>query len=229
MITPITSEEEWLQTLQGASLWSPPDKPTIIISPHPDDETLATGGLIARQRRRAVPVEVVAVTDGDAAYPDQDLAVRRRAEQEQALQILGVDASSITRLGLPDSKVSQQEEQLAESLAAMIPADSLVVAPWSLDWHPDHEACGRAAEIACAAKRAELVSFLFWTWHAKTPGALPSLGVRRFEVDPALQHLKQEALKEHRSQLEREGGDPILPLRLLAPARRSYEVYICGE
>lgn len=229
MIIPLTSEEEWIEALEKTPLWSPPHRPTVIISPHPDDETLATGGLIAWQRKRGVPVRVVAVTDGDAAYPDAGLAIRRRSEQERASQVLGVDKSCISRLELPDSKVAEHEERLTEFLTEIVTPDSLVFAPWSLDWHPDHEACGRAAERACTTKGAELVSFFFWTWHGKTPESLSAVSVRRFPLDASLQQTKLDALKEHQSQLERDGGEPVLPSRLLAPAKRSYEAFIVPD
>jgi LmbE family N-acetylglucosaminyl deacetylase len=43
----------------------------LVIAQHPDDETLATGGLIARKTSKDIPVHVVAVTDGENAYSDR--------------------------------------------------------------------------------------------------------------------------------------------------------------
>lgn len=229
MVIPLTAEEEWIAALQSTPVWVPPARPTIIVSPHPDDETLATGGLIAWQRKRDVPVQVIAVTDGDAAYPDQGLADRRRVEQERALQVLGVQTNCISRLAIPDSKVAAHEHRLTEFLYEVVTPESLVFAPWSLDWHADHEACGRAAERACTAKGAQSISYFFWTWHAKTPDSIASLNLRRFELDASLQQLKHKALQEHQSQLARGNGEPVLPPRLLAPAMRSFETFVAGD
>src|SRR6187399_2442164 len=89
-------EAAWIKALRDVPEWHPPARPTVIISPHPDDETLGAGGLIASQIRRGIPVDVVAVTDGEAAYPGQtDLAAVRRAEQENAVRELGVSARAI--------------------------------------------------------------------------------------------------------------------------------------
>jgi LmbE family N-acetylglucosaminyl deacetylase len=141
-----TPEESWLAALASVQVWQPPLKPTLLVSPHPDDETLGAGSLIAAQRRRGVEVRVVAVTDGEAAYADAfNLAEIRRAEQQAALKELGVSSGKITRLGLPDSAVSSREEELTAAVASLVSRGTLLLAPWICDPHPDHEACGRAA------------------------------------------------------------------------------------
>jgi len=42
----------------------------VVVSPHPDDEVLACGGLLALHARRGGEVMVVAVTDGEASHRD---------------------------------------------------------------------------------------------------------------------------------------------------------------
>ena len=39
-------------------------RPFVVLSPHPDDETLGTGGLIAEACARDQEVDVIVVTDG---------------------------------------------------------------------------------------------------------------------------------------------------------------------
>ncbi len=50
---------------RGATDWTPPAIPTLVVVPHPDDEVLLVGGLIATQRERGVPFHVLGVTDGE--------------------------------------------------------------------------------------------------------------------------------------------------------------------
>ncbi len=220
------SEEDWLARLLPVETWFPPDKPALIIAPHPDDETLGAGGLIASHRQRGFPVTVVAVTDGEAAYLDApDLAPIRRREQDEAVRALGVD-QPITRLALPDSAVAAHEAELGHLLAKLVAPGMLVLAPWTHDFHPDHEACGRAALKVCASAGAELVFYLFWTWHRRPMDVLSGVSLLRFELDTHLQARKQIALSCHRSQLTHDTGDPILPESLLAPARRNFETFI---
>jgi LmbE family N-acetylglucosaminyl deacetylase len=227
LIIPLVEEERWLKKVRGAQPWWPPLKPALVIAPHPDDETLCAGGLIAAMRRDGVSVTVVAVTDGHAAYPDSpNLADIRRVEQENALRSLGVAQDAIVRLELPDSKVREHEEHLTQLLVPLISSNVLVIAPWSLDWHPDHEACGRAAERVCLLQGAELMSYMFWTWHGKSEDSLDGLSLMSFELDDSLQEAKRNALSCHQSQLFRDGNSPILPERLLQPARRPFEIFI---
>ena len=145
-----------------------PARRTVVVCPHPDDEALATGGLIARQSGRGVAVLVVAVTDGEAAFSsaaDAALAARRRAEQSEALRRLGHDPTQTVRLGLPDGLVARRERDLADALGSLLVSGDLVVAPSTGDWHPDHEACGRAAGLAAAALGCEMLGSLFWAHH----------------------------------------------------------------
>ncbi len=45
------------------------DQPFVVLSPHPDDESLGTGGLIAAACARGQRVDVVLVTDGAGSHP----------------------------------------------------------------------------------------------------------------------------------------------------------------
>ena len=44
-------------------------RPFVVLSPHPDDESLGMGGLIALARRNHQDVSIVAVTDGAGSHP----------------------------------------------------------------------------------------------------------------------------------------------------------------
>ena len=154
------------------------------------------------------------------------LAEIREREQTEALARLGVDASHIYRLRLPDSKVSDYEPDLIENLLSIVPPNSQIIAPWRHDFHPDHEACGRAAEAMATQKQAALVSYFFWTWHRGVTETLAGRPLRYLSFGAAECNAKRDALSCHRSQLQRENGDPILPENLLKPAFRTFEVFL---
>ncbi len=108
--------QRWRATFELARAWDPPPKSTVIVSPHPDDETLSSGGLIARQRGRGISVIVVAVTDGEGAYPGDpadELAATRRNEQLRALRRLGVAAGDVYRLEVPDGGVGRHDSYIS--------------------------------------------------------------------------------------------------------------------
>jgi LmbE family N-acetylglucosaminyl deacetylase len=199
----------------------------LVIAPHPDDETLGAGGLIARQRMRGTDVIVAAVTDGENCYPDSvGIGEIRCLEQEGALKRLGVAREHIVRLRLPDSAVSSNEEELVDRLMPLVSSETHVIAPWPGDFHPDHEACGRAAMEVARRVGACLTFYFFWTWHRGTTQLIKDLSLRSLPLDFQGLRAKTEALLHHRSQLVRESSDPILPELLLGPARRPYEVFL---
>jgi len=110
----------------SAAPTSPPDRPVLtladddrilVLAPHPDDEILATGGLIQQALARGLPVQVVFLTNGDnnefaflffskAFTLDASSAVyagqTRALEALRAGRELGLDISRETFLGYPD-------------------------------------------------------------------------------------------------------------------------------
>jgi LmbE family N-acetylglucosaminyl deacetylase len=222
-----TTEQTWIEFLRIFPDWHPEEKLTVVVSPHPDDETLAAGGLIAMQRSRRIPVTLLAVTDGEAAYPDgPDLGRTRRLEQAHAANALGLARECVIHLELRDSAVAESEPALADRIEACINSDTLLVAPWSRDPHPDHEACGRAAATAASRTGATLISYFFWTWHRFSAECLNGLPLRRLPLSADARSRRASALACHRSQLHRDEGPPILPEILLAPARRPFETFM---
>ena len=230
MIISRVGEDVWSDALAELPLWIPSSGPLLVVVPHPDDETLGAGGMIAAHQRRedAHEITVVCVTDGENAYEHDDaaaLAAVRQAEQEAALARLGVAPEHMLRLRMVDSGVSEGEVDLTDRLIELATPETTIVAPWEHDFHPDHEACGRAAAIAAQRTGATLLSYFFWTWHRGVPEDLAGLKLVKFALNQDLLQTKLEALREHASQLARAEVAPILPERLLGPARRRFEVF----
>lgn len=226
-IVPLIPEAAWLPAFEGLVDWELPLVPTLVLAPHPDDETLGAGGLIARLSRAGVPVTIVAITDGEHAYADApDLAEIRIPEQTEALHRLGVPERMVHRLHLQDGDVSGYEDQLVELLLPLVTAETHLVAPWQRDFHPDHEAAGRAAARVAQWKNLPITYYLFWTWHRGNPAMLDGLGVTKLPLSDGELKLKLHALQAHVSQFEHGDGQPILSPELLVPAQRAFEVYI---
>jgi LmbE family N-acetylglucosaminyl deacetylase len=227
VLAPATTEQTWIHSLRVIPDWMPPGRSTVVVAPHPDDETLAAGGLIATQRSLEIPVTLLAVTDGEAAYPGvPDLGTTRRVEQARAAEALGINHDAVIRLGLRDSAVAESEPALADQIEAHISSETLLVAPWPRDPHPDHEACGRAAATAASRTGATLIFFFFWTWHRFRPECLNELPLRRLTLSADASSRRARALACHRSQLHRDELPPILPEIFLAPARRPFETFV---
>ena len=227
MITPLVSESDWISFLQHRRTCEAFGSLVLVVVPHPDDETLSTGGLIAALRTRGTDVLIVAVTDGENAYENSsELGVRRQAEQAAARSVLGVNQENTIRLGLPDSDVAAHEQELVDRLLQLVSADTHILAPWVGDFHPDHEACGRAAATVAHLTGARITFYFFWMWHRGTLLSLEGDKLSIFPLDQALMQKKARALQCHESQLNHPSGEPILRQRILAPARRPFEVFL---
>jgi LmbE family N-acetylglucosaminyl deacetylase len=226
------SEPDWENLMAHAASVDLPMRRTIVVVPHPDDETLLTGGLITRQTGRGVPVVIVAVTDGEAAYPTwpaPGLGRVRRSEQDKALHMLNVPCGSTIRLQLPDGKVADHEGELTSALADLLEPEDLVVAPWVHDWHPDHEACGRAARSAAETQPVTLIGSLFWAYHRVDPVAHPRLDIRRLELTEPESNRRLNALDAHRSQLQSNLHDPILSPNLFEHLSTDVEHFVVAS
>lgn len=209
----------------------------IVVSPHPDDEVLGCGGLMQAAAAQGCGVQVVSVTDGEACYPDHPrwtparLRDARRRELAAAMQALGMDATHVTSLGLPDGAVARHEPDLVAHLRTCVSPGDVVLAPWIHDAHPDHEAVGRAALAAAALCGARSLQYPVWAWHwldALAPTG-PWTTAQRIALCPDAQARKRQAMAVFATQTgEGEALDcePILPEHVLARFRRSFEVLI---
>lgn len=210
----------------------------IIVAPHPDDEVLGAGGLIQHALSQDIPLEIIAVTDGEGSHPkskvapELDLAGRRVRESKEALRRLGWDAPVITRLHMPDSNVAACGRQLEEALTSVLRPEDLCVAPWRHDGHPDHDVCGESALHSSQIAGAKTLGYPVWAWHWADPGGsdIPWSLCRRFELGRRARARKRWAIGAFRSQIEAIGPDaadaPVLSPPILRRFWRPYEVYI---
>jgi|GEM_PF-639127 len=141
-----------------------PWKRLLVVAPHPDDESLATGGLIRRAVVNGASVRVVLATDGEFNHWPQRYVegrwrirpadrerwgARRRKEAIAALAMLGVTQAQIDFLGLPDNRlgglgVTELRRHLAPIIEEFVP--DLVVSPSNCDLHPDHRLLATTVE-----------------------------------------------------------------------------------
>jgi LmbE family N-acetylglucosaminyl deacetylase len=219
------------------------EKPFVILSPHPDDESLGAGGLIALTRRHNQQVAVVLLTDGSKSHPNSQvyprdrLIVTRRAEFAEAGRILGLSPDRVFELGLPDAAaptVGLLFEKSVDSVGDIVTtlgARSLFVT-WEHDPHCDHRAAARlAVELRRRHPSLRLWWYPVWGWHlppSQTVSAPAPEGLR-LAIDAVLPQ-KRAAIEAHLSQttdLIHDDPDGFrLTAELLAPFLKTYEHYI---
>ncbi len=207
----------------------------VVVSPHPDDEVLACGGLIALHTARGGRTAIVAVTDGEAshrgdpAWPAARLARARRAERQLGLAQLGLGAETVTRLALPDSAVADRCAHLQDALTARLRPTDCVVATWRLDGHPDHDATGAAAAQACSQTGCRLVEAPVWMWQWSWPGdeRVPWHRLRALPLPADALSSKRAALAAHATQLAARASAPaVLGPAIVARAARRADYFL---
>lgn len=238
--TPESSWQAWpgLAALPdiGIDQLVPEGRRAVIVAPHPDDEILGTGGLIAELTRHQREALLIAVTDGTGSHPGsriwppERLARERPLETQSALAVLGAAGLPVRRLGLADGRLAGQEPELVCALARHLLPHDIVFTTWRLDGHPDHEACGRACATVAARTPATLVELPIWAWHWALPGdaRLPWSRACRLPLPDRVADLKRQAVQAFKSQIEpdltsREGC--VLPPSALDRLLRPMEVF----
>ena len=190
---------------------------TVLFAPHPDDESLGCGGLIALLRRRQQPVTVIFTSDGAMSHPNSrryDRAARvalREREAREACAELGVATEHVRFLRYPDTAVPRLHQPGFDSAATRITklledlAPSHVLIPWRRDPHCDHRATWELCREAtsCLTAPPHWVEYPIWMWNASRPEDLPQedeVIAWRVDVSAELPR-KWRAIDRHRSQL----------------------------
>lgn len=179
----------------------------LVVAPHPDDESLAMGRLIATLRAAGRPLAVVVLTDGGGSHASarlgpSGLARLRRRELREALRTLG-GADEIVHLGHPDPGAPDTPDHWElRQVAALLRRHRLARAAtcWRGDPHVDHSAGARWTMELC--RRLGLpppVEAPVWGRFTEDP---PAQGQRlvRFTGRHA-SSAKDRAIAAHRSQM----------------------------
>lgn len=142
----------------------------LAILAHPDDETLGTGGTLARYAAQGVRTHVLTATrgqrgryfDADQPHPGiEEVGRVREGELRDAAEALGV--SSVTLLDYMDGELDRADAREAIGLIAahirrVRPDVILTFDPYGAYGHPDHIAISQlatSASIAAAANGVE--------------------------------------------------------------------------
>ena len=191
-----------------------------VLAPHPDDESLAAGGLLQRAFQAGVPTRIVYATSGDNNPWAQRLferrwqigladrkrwGERRKAEALAAVRILGGSEDQAIFWDLPDQGITdlliRDIRKVADLLRDQISEwkPTLMLQPAAEDAHPDHSALHVLASLACASLSEPpppTLNYLVHRPQAPLPEPAHSLRLAPGEVATKL-----AAILEHRSQV----------------------------
>ncbi|GAB2493639.1 hypothetical protein GCM10027030_28740 [Luteococcus sediminum] len=215
----------------------------LVLAAHPDDETIGAGATIAALAATGLAVHFLLATVGERSHPDspvwssEDLAAQRRAEWEAATDALAGAGVRRTLLGLPDGQVADHEEALLDAVLEHLRPGTLLLAPWTEDGHPDHDAVGRVAREAARRNGASGIStaclhYPVWWWHWNRPEQVRehlTTAAVLVEPGPDAVRAKHRALELYPSQQTGLGPGahhgPVVTPEVVARARRAFEVF----
>jgi LmbE family N-acetylglucosaminyl deacetylase len=192
----------------------------IFFSPHPDDETLACGGTIAKKIIEGNEVFIVVMTDGRHAFskllgittspsPDKLQQIRKQ-ELVSALGILGVPKGNLLFLDFEDGTLEESlraaEKRVTQIIKAILPTE--VYFPYAQDDHQDHRATNSIVKnsLACTGFKVKTLEFSVYTKGLRLRRAVDLLvntfkhNVIRVDVSEFLP-LKRKAIAEFKSQI----------------------------
>jgi LmbE family N-acetylglucosaminyl deacetylase len=196
---------------------------------HPDDETFATGGTIARYASEGVHCSLYCATDGDAGRSSDipvsspaELGRVRRAELRAACEVLGIRA--LVSGGHPDGALQEVDPEvvmgeIVANLRRQRPEVVITFGPEGAPTrHRDHRAISRLATAAyllagtATAFPEQLADGLaphrpqeLWysTWPKPAPGDDPSTEGQPIDITLNVARwlpVKEAAFEAHRSQ-----------------------------
>lgn len=218
----------------------PPSLGILVVAPHPDDETLGCGALLARLAEAGNLITVVFATDGEAAQgiPSLPLGTIRRQEALEACGELGIKSDRLVFLGLEDGSLVLHQDALELALDSWINrgAADVVLVTASSDRHPDHRAAADVVKRLHGRYRFDLWQYPIWTWKSWPWGEASDSPLRdalrrtvasrfhRVSSDRYL-HQKRLALGKYRSQLGPREDGKTLPKTMLDVLLGRHELF----
>jgi len=195
----------------------------LVVAPHPDDESIATGELIQQVRQLGGEVRILLLTNGDNnPWPQrwvekrlrigtderQRWGARRRQEMTRALAQLGVEAEALQAQGWPDMGITDRlchaldasVSVITDNLEAFSP--NLLALPSLGDHHPDHGAAHVLTRLGVARWQGEAPRMLAYLVHGRE-----SASASRVKLDSSVgvHAHKMAALACHQSQMALSG------------------------
>ena len=216
----------------------------LVIAPHPDDETIGCGGLLALMARDGHAADVVFVTDGGASHKShatltsRALIEMRREEARAAIGILGVDWKRVSFLNSADGELANLDEiqrhSLRDKIAARVTetkADSIFL-PIRTDGSSEHEAAFAIVKSALGAigSTARVFEFPIWArWNPLRllPAVLSGAKIWRARID-SVREAKARAMACYSSQMQPipPDLDPALPEGFAAMFLGTHEFFV---
>lgn len=211
-----------------------PEKRTVIIAPHPDDEVIGCGGLITRMVAEGNAPHVIILTGGegslgkDCDVNPEKIVNARRGLTRKAIAELGLPIENIHEFNLGDGRIGdspeQQLEEIRECLASLNP-DTLLLPHWGEGWR-DHVVV-KSLFTDNLPGGCEVWEYCVWMWYYNVWRGLDWRNAAVVRLTPGEQSKKNRAIDAYITPLSPCGrpwsGD--LPSLFIKAHRGPIELY----
>lgn len=182
-----------------------PAESVLVFAPHPDDEAIGCGGLLARYAQHKIPVDVVFLTSGEFGEHGKVGAETREEESRAACQSLSVRAVNWWKE--PDRGVKYHERTIEQAVAAVKQSGvDLLLCPSINEIHPDHR---NTAWIAIEAARRLIAQGYIISVGMYEVGAPLHFVNALVDITPVVDD-KRRAIKCYTSQLDLYSYDELI-------------------
>jgi LmbE family N-acetylglucosaminyl deacetylase len=196
-------------------------KNVLAVGAHADDVEIGCGGTVALHKKNGDNVYILIMAE--SSYTNYDGKVLRtleegKEEEENAAKVFGIE---VINLGFETKSVPYSSESI-EAINEIIDRYKidLIYTHWYHDTHQDHQ---RTTQSVFSAGRYVKNILMY---EPEYPAGRSYVGFRnQFYVDiTPVFHLKMEALKQHKSQIRKFGGDYFMGAVKARAVNRGYEI-----
>jgi LmbE family N-acetylglucosaminyl deacetylase len=172
----------------------------VVIAPHPDDAEASCGGLIANYTLAGDSVIILTMTGGELGIwgkSREEARTIRTIEARNAASVLG---ASVIFFGAEDASLSvdSSSTRLLTDILLKINPD-IVLAPWPLDVHSDHQASGLLAWRVYLKKLFSFELYFYETSNSPHTKSFQFTPTDYVDITDVIKK-KQEALYQQKSQ-----------------------------
>ena len=213
-----------------------PPGTVLVLSPHPDDETLGCGMAMAAAAAAGRRIAIAMLTDGEAShpgstdYPPETLARLRARELDAALAFLMPGVSiAVVRLCEPDGRSGGGDASRDRLMRFARDVDATAIwTTWAGDPHCDHVTAARLGRDVVRELSLSFKTFAVWGRFGERP-VPPHLTV--FSRADLIMR-KRQAIAAYRSQIEAgfidDSNGFIMPPNLVEHFATHPEIFVDG-
>ena len=146
VLTSAMRSELRLQSLNSPTDLLPPSSDhanILVLSPHPDDDVFAIGGILHKFKKNGDKVTVLYFCDGSKGTPegirDSSLITKRKKETKDATKTLGIE--NLIFWGYKDGQLALSRTSMKALYSLILEIKpNIIFLPSLIDDHPDHKA-----------------------------------------------------------------------------------------